>query len=223
MNEYHGNRPGVQSFGQPSQSNANTRPEPVATPPGNFKKEKGEKMKRNSKTVKTVFMVMVVALAILLGALVAALISGGKKTDSTAIKDTQYQAIFLSGEDSQTSAQAYFGKLTRVNDSFYKLTDIFYLQVSQQLQPDGKTATDKQQQLQLTPLGCELHGPESAMYINKDKVMFWENLKDEGRVVTAIKKYRQDNPGAQKCDQPSSTSSTSSTETTTTTDTTKKP
>jgi hypothetical protein len=33
------------------------------------------------------------------------------------------------------------------------------------------------------------------MYISKDKVLFWENLKDDGQVVKAIKEY-QKNPTA---------------------------
>jgi hypothetical protein len=29
------------------------------------------------------------------------------------------------------------------------------------------------------------------MYIRKDHVMFWENLKDDGQVVTAIREYQK--------------------------------
>jgi hypothetical protein len=40
------------------------------------------------------------------------------------------------------------------------------------------------------------------MVINREQVLFWENLKDDGQVVTAIKKYLSENPDGQKCETP---------------------
>lgn len=100
---------------------------------------------------------------------------------STAVKSSQYQAVFL------TNNMVYFGKITEINDKYIKMTDIFYLQTQQQ------TADQKAQQstpqLSLTKLGGELHGPEDTMYINSKEVMFWENLKADGKVTAAIKDY----------------------------------
>ena len=39
-------------------------------------------------------------------------------------------------------------------------------------------------------LGGELHGPEDVMYVSREQVLFWENLKDDGKVATAIKDYQ---------------------------------
>ena len=80
-----------------------------------------------------------------------------------------------------------------VNDKFYRLTDIFYVRV-QQVQPE-EGETESQQNISLAKLGNELHGPEDVMYIAKDKVLFWENLKDDGQVVKAIVEYKK-NPDA---------------------------
>ena len=107
--------------------------------------------------------------------------SGGT---SGAVKGKQYQALFL------TNGQVYFGKLKNVNNSYVKLTDIYYLQVQQQVQPADKNASAQSPQVSLAKLGSELHGPEDNMYVSRDQVLFWENLKDDGKVATAIKDYQ---------------------------------
>lgn len=104
-------------------------------------------------------------------------------TADAPIKEKQYQALFL------TNGQVYFGKLSQVDNAYVKVTDIFYLQVQQQVQP--KDAKDQQQpQVSLAKLGNELHGPEDVMYVSRDQVLFWENLKNDGKVAEAIKEFK---------------------------------
>lgn len=101
----------------------------------------------------------------------------------SAVKGKQYQAVFL------TNGQVYFGKVSKVDSSYVKLTDIYYLQVQQQVQP--KDSTQQQQpQVSLAKLGGELHGPEDVMYISRQQVLFWENLKGDGKVAKAIQDYK---------------------------------
>lgn len=99
---------------------------------------------------------------------------------NAGVKTGQYQAVFLS------NGQVYFGKLSNTNDHYVSLTDIYYLQVQQSVQPADKNSSD-QPKVSLAKLGSELHGPEDQMQINRDQVLFWENLKDSSKVVTAIK------------------------------------
>jgi hypothetical protein len=106
---------------------------------------------------------------------------------SGAIKGKQYQALFL------TNGQVYFGHLKNVDNNYVKLSDIYYLQVQQQVQPADKNTNNQSPQVSLAKLGSELHGPEDAMYINHDQVLFWENLKDDGKVAQAIKDYQSGN------------------------------
>ncbi|HSX00838.1 MAG TPA: hypothetical protein VLF67_01235 [Candidatus Saccharimonas sp.] len=102
-----------------------------------------------------------------------------------SIKGKEYQAVFL------TNGQVYFGKVSKIDASYVKLTDIFYLQVQQQVQPDNSKSTDQQQpQVSLAKLGGELHGPEDVMYISRTQVLFWENLKSDGKVTKAISDYK---------------------------------
>lgn len=131
----------------------------------------------NSKTLMAVLAVVVV-LVLIFGALMMVKTKGG--SSESAIKDGQYQAVFL------TNGQVYFGKLSNVDRQYVELSDIYYLQVQQSVQPDEK-ATDDQPQVSLAKLGSELHAPEDVMHISRDQVLFWENLKSDGKVTEAIK------------------------------------
>jgi len=108
-----------------------------------------------------------------------------------------FQAVFL------TNGQVYFGKLSDAEEKYVKMEDIYYLQVTPVLQtktegqPGSQAATDQQQQQQLSlvKLGNELHGPMDKMFINRDQILFIETLKDDGKVMQAIKDYES---GAKK-------------------------
>jgi hypothetical protein len=98
------------------------------------------------------------------------------------IESGSYQAVFL------TSGQVYFGKLVFVDEKYMKLTNVFYIQTSSSsdVQSGSSTSTD----MQLIKLGNEIHGPKDSMIISRDQVLFFENLKDDGKVVQTIKGYK---------------------------------
>jgi hypothetical protein len=136
----------------------------------------------SSNTVNRVAAILVSAVAVVVLGWFAAKAYGMLMADA-AVKGKQYQAVFL------TNGQVYFGKLTRTDSSYVKLTDIYYLQVQQQVQPKDQNSS-QQPQVSLAKLGGELHGPEDIMYISRQQVLFWENLKDDGKVTKAIKDYK---------------------------------
>lgn len=100
-----------------------------------------------------------------------------------------YKAVFLS------NGQVYFGKATGIHDDYVKLTDIYYLQLTQALQDQQPPAANSQnnQQLMLMKLGNELHGPMDRMLINRDQITFIEDLKETSQVVAAIMKFKAQN------------------------------
>ena len=107
------------------------------------------------------------------------------------IDKSKYQAVFF------TNGQVYFGKLTSVGGDYYKLTEIFYIQAAETPVPSADSenpqetdTAQKQADPQLVKLGEEIHGPDDAMVINRDQVLFFENLKKDGKVSDAITKYR---------------------------------
>jgi hypothetical protein len=116
-----------------------------------------------------------------------------KRNEERQFVDTgKMQAVFLNG------GQVYFGHIKALNNKYVGLTDIYYLRVSQQVQP--KQGEQAQQDISLVKLGCELHGPQDQMLINRDQVVFWENLKDDGQVAKAVAEYVKANPNGQKCE-----------------------
>ena len=106
--------------------------------------------------------------------------------DKSTTQNGTWQAVFL------TNGQVYFGKLSNVNGNYVNLKEIYYLQVQKAVQPSDTSATD-QSKVSLIKLGNELHGPTDAMKINRDQILFYEDLKADGKVVQAIDKYIQEN------------------------------
>ena len=90
-----------------------------------------------------------------------------------------------------TNGQVYFGKLVSTRGS-YKLTDVYYLQSKQPVQSQGADA-GAEGDMALIKLGNELHGPEDWMLINRQHVVFVEQLKGDSRVVQAINKAKAGN------------------------------
>lgn len=155
--------------------------------------------------MKMVFMAFFAAVTVLAISILVFVAIGGGKSESELIKKDKYQAVFLS----DSSGQVYFGKLKSLNSKYYQLTDIFYVKVDNAVQPD-KTNTSSQN-ISLAKLGNELHGPEDFMYISRDKVLFWENLKDDGQVVKAITEFKKNGSQTNTNSQSQSQSTTQST------------
>lgn len=113
-----------------------------------------------------------------------------EKTKTSTTNESSYYAVFL------TNNQVYFGHLSNSTDQYLSLTDIYYLQLAQPLQStDAKDITtledNSKQQLTLTKLGKELHGPKDKMTINRDNVLFFEELNNDSKVVEQIMKDKQ--------------------------------
>ena len=186
------------------------------TPKKSFEPEMPQQHKNSGKGMdigKLGGILMVIGVAALLTVVVGALVFGGKysyRSESKLIETDKYQAVFLESTD----GQVYFGKLSVYNSSLYVLKDIYYLRVEQPIQPEGEQTKNN---VSLAKLGKELHGPEDYMYISRDKVLFWENLTDEGQVVKAIKQYQENGP------QDTSTSNSTTTDTTATEEETTNP
>lgn len=94
----------------------------------------------------------------------------------------RYQAVFL------TNGQFYFGKLT-ITQASYVLKQPYFIK-----NPDAKTTDQEQATTQLQTAQFELqrvrnvvYGPDDEMRINKDQVLFWQNLSSGSKVVSAIK------------------------------------
>jgi hypothetical protein len=175
-----------------------TRPAQPAPAPAGVHGPVGAKSKRSKKNLmKLMSGVILICVAVLVAAVAALTFLGPDKENGYVEKD-KFQAVFLNG------GQVYFGRIKALNSKYLRMQDIYYLQVNQQVQPDtANKATGND--VSLVKLGCELHGPTDEMVINRDQIMFWENLKTDGQVAKAVEEYVKQNPDGQKCTTSGST------------------
>jgi hypothetical protein len=149
----------------------------------------GKGLHQNSSPKKNKLKFLALAAGI---ALILVLAAGGwmlyRSSMPAHIDANKYQAVFF------TNGQVYFGKLERLNGGYFKLNDIFYLQA----QATDKTTSENPQEttnqsasdVQLVKLGSEIHGPDDEMIMSQDQILFFENLKKDGKVSDSIAKYK---------------------------------
>ncbi len=136
----------------------------------------------NARAASRILIALIVIVLIVLGLSVTGVTKkfiGGASTGNEAA----WQAVFLN------NGQVYFGKITSDTGKEIILQDIYYLQVDQTLQPNQNQNQAQPSKLSLVKLGNELHGPKDRMRINRDQATFIEDLKDDGKVVTAINDF----------------------------------
>lgn len=119
-----------------------------------------------------IFFIAVIVVALIL------ILFGFPAVSSKAIDENAYQAVFL------TNGQVYFGKLSNTRAKYPELHDVYYLQRNPQQPQEGETID--QPQIALIKLGNEIHGPVDQMFLQRDHILFWENLKKDSKVVQSI-------------------------------------
>jgi hypothetical protein len=87
-----------------------------------------------------------------------------------------YKAVFMS------NGQVYFGKVLDMDRKFMTLSDVYYLQVDNQ-----NPANLSEPKMKLIKLGTELHGPKNEMHINQSNILFYEDLRDDSKIIQSIK------------------------------------
>ncbi len=154
-----------------------TMSEAVAQPTRRITEEKRQ-VKKDKKSLKR-FKLPIIAGIITFLVVIGLILTLSPKNSDTAIDADKYQAVFF------TNGQVYFGKLHSLNATYLKLTDVYYLQTQATGEADStqKTTDTKQN---IIKLGDEIHGPEYEMIISRDQVLFYENLKTDGKVAQSI-------------------------------------
>jgi len=162
-----------------------------------------------TRSVRIELFILTLGCALILAVVILWAIFAGNVgyTEGNKVQTNKYQAVFLNGGATSGSVAytTYFGHITTLNDKYVVLRNVYYLTT---------TGTDQSAQPQLTKLGCQqLHSPYDEMIINRNQIAFWENLQDNGKVVTAIKQFIQQNPNGPNCSAASTSTGTSNTTT----------
>lgn len=96
-------------------------------------------------------------------------------TDTTS---GAYSAFFLS------NGSVYFGKATESTQPYVILREVYYLRPTGGATNSNTNSADAG--LALVRLESELQGPTDQMRINRDHIIFIEELRDDSQVVRAI-------------------------------------
>ena len=129
------------------------------------------------KSKKKLWVVIIIVVVVLLALGCAARyywMNGTSQIDSS-----KYQAVFLS------NGQVYFGKIHDYYTDHPYLTNVYYIQ-AQNGQASTSTTSAGEANQQLVKLGGEIHAPENEMILNKQSILFVENLTNNGKVVKLI-------------------------------------
>ena len=127
----------------------------------------------SSKYIPVITTVSVVVLAVAAGVLSVLFLINSVKYEGYDKKDfidrSSYQAVFLAND------QTYFGHLKNSSPDYLILSDVYYVKINE----SGAG--------QLVKLGAiEPHGPNDTMVINREQVLFWENLRADSQVTKTI-------------------------------------
>lgn len=165
-------------------------PASAPAPTSTSKASKTSRFKKPSKPLRILYIVLLFCVTVLVAGVIVSLILSSNKNEDKYVDSSKMQAVFLN------NGQVYFGNIKALNSSYMKLNNIYYLRVNQQVQPNQQAS---QNDVSLAKLGCELHGPQDQMIINRDEITFWENLKDDGQVAKAVAEFVKANPNGQTC------------------------
>ena len=132
-------------------------------------------LKISKKHILSVAGAVVIVNLVLVAFLLSIKISSSRDNFDKMADPDLYQAIFLSND------QIYFGHLKSESreSEYLTLTDVYYVKVA-----EDSTG-------QLVKLGqIEPHKPMNEMIINKEHILFWENLSPDSPVVRTIQGYK---------------------------------
>jgi len=140
--------------------------------------------------------ILLVSIALLVGLVALAIMHVSSSNEGKFVDTSKYQAVFLN------NGQVYFGNVTSLNNQYVRMANIYYLTQST---GSGTSSSSSNSNYSLVKLGCQqIHDPYDAMVINRDQITFWENLQDNGKVVSSIKQFIKQNPNGPDCSQVSS-------------------
>lgn len=135
--------------------------------------------KRSNWAAKTIVTLLII-IAIVLGGWFAW--SAYSKSTNYGIDNSKYQAIFL------TNGQIYFGKLHAFNDESFRLTTGYVAQAKTETTSGDSDDADTETSggIVLIRLANETYGPENELFISKQQILHYENLKADSQYAKLI-------------------------------------
>lgn len=123
---------------------------------------------------------LIIAAILVLGIILAATVLRFFTSGIPGVDPSRYQAVFLS------DGTVYVGKLGAIDDGHYKLSTAYLVTSNQAAVTSDKGTQGVTPSTALTRLENGLLGADNEMTIQRDKVLFYENLKTDGTAAKLI-------------------------------------
>ncbi|MEK9171154.1 MAG: hypothetical protein AAB823_00420 [Patescibacteria group bacterium] len=108
--------------------------------------------------------------------------SNSSNSSNSSFSSSDYVAVYME------NSKVYFGKMEGADSDEPKLTDVFTLNVSTSQAEGSDTA---QTDFELVKMTDQFQSPTDLLVLSRNKILYWEPLKSDSRVVEAIKKYKE--------------------------------
>lgn len=129
-------------------------------------------------TKRRLFVAVGTIALVVAGFVLWALLMPGQRIDAG-----KYQVVYL------TNGQAYFGKLQNTSGEYLVMKSPYTVQTVEN-KTDDKT-TDKPATTALLRVRDQVYGPEDSIAIRTETVSFWQNLRDDSKISTALRAKQQ--------------------------------
>lgn len=104
------------------------------------------------------------------------------KPSNPSASSSDYVAVYME------NSKVYFGKMEAADSDEPKLTDVFTLNVST---TQGQGNENAQTDFELVKMTDQFQAPTDLLVLSGNKILYWEPLKADSRVVEAIRKYKE--------------------------------
>lgn len=123
---------------------------------------------------------------LIIGAVLVVLVTGGflwYQSARSGLDADRYQIVTL------ITGERYIGNLSKLNAQYVVLDNVYYQQ-----EPPSQSDESAADETQITVLRLSdtVAQPDNTMHISRDKLVHWENLSNDSKVVQVI---RQDADG----------------------------
>jgi hypothetical protein len=171
------------------------------TAPDSLKLAKKSNTSGKSPKLVVVWVVALLVLGLVIAAVAVMAMKSGESKEMSLVDKGTWQAVDIAVGGANGGDQIYFGKITNITSDYLTLEKVYYIPANQ---TNSGTIT-------LSQLVCQLDKPQDRMVVNREQLVYWENLQKDGKVVTTISDYQKANPNGPNCDaQPNSTPSSNS-------------
>ena len=121
-------------------------------------------------------------LGVIVVIIVAAAFVGLRGQGSGNYDQDKWQAVFLNNN------QVFFGHVVSEDENKLVLREIYYPQKPLILQQQSE---QQPSDFTIVKFGGEIYGTEDEMVVNRENILYVANIKEESKIVAAIRKYQE--------------------------------